>query len=376
MYQSFYGLRKDPFNITPDPAFLFLSPSHKEALGSVIYGVERRQGFIAITGEVGLGKTTILRAYLEKVNHEKIKVIYLFNTNVSFEELLKAVCRELDLEIESNSPFEMVTRLHQYLIDQYKSGRNVVLIIDEAQNMPVATLENLRMLSNLETTRDKLIQIVLIGQPELDEKLGLQELRQLRQRIAVRAAISPLTRSESISYMEHRLRRASTTRIQVFTPAAVALIARHAGGIPRIMNIVGGMALASGMMHRQRPIDAELVKEVIAEFGGKRKAPHFLRWGLVSSLIVLLLAGILWGGTPLRERLVSGVRYLTQEWEPGAAAFRPAPPDRMTTSSDSNGEAGADRGEAGSGISANSPPQSGSRISRKIEKPPEPADPR
>ncbi|MFZ0944684.1 MAG: AAA family ATPase, partial [Syntrophobacteraceae bacterium] len=169
----------------------------------MIYGIEERKGFIAITGEIGVGKTTILRSYLESADPEKLKVVYIFNAMLSFESLLKQIFNELGLvPAESAGVPELVNRLHRFLIEEYKNERNVVLIIDEVQNMPIETLENLRMLSNLETSKDKLVQIVMVGQPEFDRKLELEELRQLKQRVAIRCRIKPLTREESLAYIQ------------------------------------------------------------------------------------------------------------------------------------------------------------------------------
>ena len=222
MYLDFYRLKKNPFHITPDPEFLFLSSSHKEASASLIYGIEERKGFIAITGEIGVGKTTILRSYLESADPQKLKVVYIFNSMLPFESLLKQIFNELGLvAAEGDDVPEMVSHLHRFLIEEYKHDRNVALIIDEAQNMPVETLENLRMLSNLETSKDKLIQIVMVGQPEFERKLELQELRQLRQRIAIRCQIKPLNRDESLAYIQHRLMKGSYFHNQVFTKAAL-----------------------------------------------------------------------------------------------------------------------------------------------------------
>ncbi len=170
MYLSFFGLKKQPFHIAPDPEFLYLSPSHKEALEAIIQGVEQRKGFVAVTGAEGVGKTTVLRSYLEK-KKESLKIIYVFNAKIPFQGLLTTIYRELGLPVGSESVIKMVSRLHEFLIDEYKRGNTVVLVIDEAQNMPADTLESLRMMSRLETVTEKLLQIVLVGQPDFEREL-------------------------------------------------------------------------------------------------------------------------------------------------------------------------------------------------------------
>ena len=217
MYLDFYHLKREPFRITPDPEFLYLSPSHKEALAAIAYGVEQRKGIIAVTGEVGTGKTTILRYYLGKADPERLKAAHVFNPAVSFPVLLQTIFRELGIPFESGEASGMVDRFHRYLIEEYKKDNTVVLFIDEAQNVPVETLENLRMLSNLESSEDKLLQIVLCGQTELESLLDRNELRQLKSRIAVRATISPLSRKESLAYIRHRLSMSSRKESDIFT---------------------------------------------------------------------------------------------------------------------------------------------------------------
>ena len=184
MYEDFYQLEKAPFGITPDPDFLYLSPSHKEALASIVYAIEQRKGFVAVLGEVGLGKTTILRYYLARHDARRLTTAYVFNPNVTFKALLDTIYQELGIADKPDDVFGMVKRLHQVVIEEYHQGRNVVLIVDEAQNMPIETLEQLRVLSNLEAATDKLLQIVLVGQPEFADRLDLRELRQLKQRIS------------------------------------------------------------------------------------------------------------------------------------------------------------------------------------------------
>ncbi len=293
MYLDFYQLKKSPFHITPDPEFLFLSPSHKEALGAIIYGIEERKGFVAIIGEVGVGKTTILRAYLERSDPNQLKPIYILNPAITFPELLKTLYQEFDLEWSTDNLLEKVNQLYAVLLTEYQAGRTVVLVIDEAQNTPIETLESLRMLSNLETATDKLLQIILLGQPELEHKLNLHALRQLRQRIAIRAKISPLTPAESMAYIHHRLAKAIMTRSPVFTPGALKRIVKQARGIPRMINILCDNALIAGFGYQQKPVTAKIVEEVIADFEEKKPYP-FLRWQLVWGVGLMLAAGVFW----------------------------------------------------------------------------------
>lgn len=274
MYLDFYGFRAEPFHITPDPDFLYLSPSHKEALAAIIYGVQQRKGFITITGEIGLGKTTIVRSYLERYDRSRIKTVLVFNANVSFTGLLRVIYRELGLEPPDLDPYELVHHLHTILIKEYQDGWNVVLIIDEAQNMPVETLENLRMLSNLESTKDKLIQIILIGQPELENTLNLHQLRQLKQRIAIRTTIKPLTPQESLDYIRHRLSLVHSTPREVFTSGALELIIKEAQGIPRKINIICDNAFITGFGYGRKPVTEQIVREVIADLEGRTQIPR------------------------------------------------------------------------------------------------------
>jgi general secretion pathway protein A len=291
MYIDFYGFTKPPFRTTPDADFLFLSPSHKEALASIIYGVEQRKGFIAITGEVGVGKTTILRSYLETVEKDKHKTIYIFNPSVTFESLLTTILKGLGVEPVSNQATEMVSQLHELLIAEYRNRGAVVLVIDEAQNIPVETLEGIRMLSNLETSTEKLIQIVLVGQPELEALLDRHELRQVRERIAVRARILPLTKKESYAYIEHRLAHAGSHKRDIFSQDALDLIVGTAQGIPRRLNIHCDSALITGFGYQQPRISRKIVKEVIADFNGRTSVPLWpgkKALALVALLVVAL----------------------------------------------------------------------------------------
>ncbi len=290
MYLEYFKFDREPFHITPDPKFLFLSPSHKEALASIIYGIENRKGFVCILGEVGLGKTTIVRSYLELADRDEIRPIYVFNSKVTFKELLETIFQEWGLTARGDSVHAMLQQLYRELIGEYNTGRNVVLLIDEAQNVPLDTLESLRMLSNLETTKRKLIQVVLIGQPELKSKLDRPELRQLKQRIVVRTTLFPLTDKESREYIRHRLAHASSRPETVFTSGAVSRIVRHAQGIPRMINIIADNALIAGYGLQRRPVTRDVVDQVIRDFHGQAGSGQSF-WRPV--LAALCLTGVL-----------------------------------------------------------------------------------
>jgi general secretion pathway protein A len=292
MYLNYYGLKQEPFHITPDPAFLFLSNSHKQALASMMYAIEKKKGFAAITGAVGVGKTTILRSYLDRMDHEHLKLIYIFNPNIPFKSLVAVILQELGSKPATYDISDMVHQLHLVLIDEYSAGRDVIVIIDEAQNMPIETLENLRMLSNLETSTDKLIQIILIGQSEFDDILNKYELRQLKQRIAIRSIIAPLPPEESLAYIKHRLTKAGLREGQVysvFSKSALQLIIQQSKGIPRIINILCDNSLITGFGHQQYPITPKIVNEVISDFYGKQEHAYFFKWQHAALAALLLL---------------------------------------------------------------------------------------
>lgn len=306
MYLEFYGLRKALFQITPDPDFLFLSPSHKVALGAIIYGIEERQGFVVITGEVGLGKTTILRSYLERVDPHQLRTICIFNANVSFEGLLKTLYAEFDLEYRADDLFESVKQLHSMLIQEYDQGRNVALIIDEAQNMPIETLSNLLMLSNLETSTEKLLQIVLIGQPEFENTLNRPELRQLKQRLVIHEKIDALTLQESLAYIHHRLDKVKTHTEPIFHHKAEALLIKASRGTPRVLNTLCTNALIAGVGYQEKPVSARTVKQVTDNLLGTRSAStgsHPWRYLLIAFGIFLLCC-LLWL-SPIGEKIAT-----------------------------------------------------------------------
>jgi len=293
MYLNFFELKKEPFQITPDPSFLYLSHGHREALASIVYGVEKKKGFILIVGAVGVGKTTILRAYLEKTEKTKIKIIYIFDSNISYHNLLRHIFRELGIAPDSDEVCQLLNQLHKFLIDEYKGGKNIILLIDEAQNMPADTLENLRMLSNLETATEKLIQIVFSAQPEFEKTLNMDELRQLKQRIAVKAIIAPLSRKEGLLYINHRLKKASDKDTIIFTRRALQEIVRCSEGIPRVINVLCDNCLISAFGYGKRRVSLGVVREIVRDFGIRR--PYFVRWRfyLTGAVLATVIAGII-----------------------------------------------------------------------------------
>ena len=288
MYLDFYLLKKEHIHVTHDPEFLFLSPSHKAALTALFYGVEERQGFVALLGEMGLGKTTILRSYLERVDQSQLKPIHLIHPNLSFRELLHTLCQEYGLEGTTENIAETITRLHHVLIGEYQQGRNVALLVDEAQHMPRETLEQLLLLSNLETSTQKLLQIVLVGQPEFEAKLNAQALRQLKQRLVIRATIVPLTAEESRDYILYRLAKARLVDNPIFTRGALQAIITQAQGIPRVLNILCTNALIQGFVYGQPRISVKIAQEVIAEYTGKKPRQGWRPWVAVAGALALL----------------------------------------------------------------------------------------
>jgi type II secretory pathway predicted ATPase ExeA len=274
MYLNFYNLAKQPFNITPDPQFLYLSESHKQTLASMTHGIDERKGLIAITGGVGVGKTTIVRAYLQRVRTSDLKVIYLFYANMTFPYLVKTICQELELDLDANDPVDMVNGLGLALMDLRRRGKNVVVVIDEAQSMPVETLRNLTMFSSLDTAAEKLIQIVLVGQTELDELLEKHELRDLKQEIAVRTHIAPLTPQGSLAYIKHRLSMAGLSGDSIFKRKAIDVIIKAADGVPRMLNILCDNALIAGFGSRKNPVTASIAKKIVSDFASPGKLSH------------------------------------------------------------------------------------------------------
>lgn len=264
VYNQFYGFHETPFNLTPNPKFFFESPKHSEALNSLVYAIKERKGFVVITGEIGSGKTTICRTLLNKLD-SKTHTALITNTHLSGRDLLAVILEDLEVEYTPGSKARLLSQLNNYLISQLTRDNNVVLIIDEAQNLTPSVLEEVRMLSNLETESEKLIQIILMGQPELKKKLALPRLEQLRQRIAVYFHLEPLTKQETREYIWHRLKIASKSNKAYFTDAAIEMIYHYAHGIPRLINQICDSAFLTGFVIEVPLIDENIMEEVIAE---------------------------------------------------------------------------------------------------------------
>ncbi len=265
MYQRYYGLEEMPFNITPDPKFLYLSPTHQEALQHLLYGLQERKGFIVLVGEVGCGKTTLCRRLLNELDGSAWDTALILNPRINETEMLKAILRELDEQPESDSLHDLIVQMQSVLLDRIGQGREIVLIIDEAQNLSFDVLEQIRLLSNLETDKQKLLQIVLMGQPELKDILALPELRQLRQRILVHYELKPLTRDDVAHYITHRLTLAGSRGRPHFTGWAIRRIHRYADGIPRIVNNVCDKALLSAYIRESDVVNYWDVRRAIKD---------------------------------------------------------------------------------------------------------------
>jgi general secretion pathway protein A len=267
VYLTYYQLREPPFNITPDPRFMFFSPKHQEAYNHLLFGIRERKGFIELTGEVGAGKTTVCRKLLDDVG-PTCKTALILNPCLSLNQMLRAIVTELHLGLRKTDRLSCLAALNEFVLDQAGRGHDVVLIIDEAQNLSNALLEQIRLLSNLETHDRKLLQIVLMGQPELRAKLASPELRQLRQRITVRYHLQPLNIEETAAYVCHRLSRAGANGKPRFDGSAILQIHNYSGGVPRLINAVCDKTLLAGFVHRADILDEQLVKLAVDELQG------------------------------------------------------------------------------------------------------------
>jgi len=313
MYERFFGLNEKPFSITPDPRYLYLTKRHAEALAHLLYGVTESGGFVQLTGEVGTGKTTLVRSLLEKIPKD-VEVALVLNPRLSPNEFLHAICDEVGANTpDSASPKQMVDSLNQHLLDAHSRGSRVVLIVDEAQNLSVEVLEQIRLLTNLETAKQKLLQIILIGQPELRDLLGRNDLRQLAQRITGRYHLDPLHRDESAAYVRHRLQVAGASG-DIMSASAIRELHRISGGVPRTINVIGDRAMLGAYTREQRSVTAGLVREAASEVFGYKIRP---RWMPLLSGAMVLAAALFIG---------AGIWQGLELWR----ASRPAPAAQQT----------------------------------------------
>lgn len=266
MYKKFYGLRDNPFNVNPDPRYWFLTDSAQEALACLTYGIQRRRGFILLTGEVGTGKTTLLNKLLGWLRQYRVATSYIFNPGLDAEQFLDYVVADFGLSCESRQKGRMLQSLNRWLLERYRMRGTAVLIVDEAQNLSSEVLEEIRLLTNLETSTEKLLQIVLSGQSELEAKLNRPELRQLRQRITLRCKTSPLTLDETRQYVLTRLRIAGSNGQAIFAPEGIEAAYIYSRGVPRVINLLCEHGLIGGFAKQQKPIQAELIHEAAREF--------------------------------------------------------------------------------------------------------------
>jgi general secretion pathway protein A len=324
MYAAYFGLKQDPFSIAPDPHFLFLSERHREALAHLLFGVRGGGGFVLLTGDIGTGKTTVCRRFLEEAPEHAV-LAYIFNPRLSVIELLRTVCDEFHVEVRHSGAGDATVKdhldpLNDFLLQQHAAGRHAVLIIDEAQNLDADVLEQLRLLTNLETHQRKLLQIVLIGQPELRGQLARPELEQLAQRVIARFHLGPLEPMETRLYIEHRLSMAGRSAALPFTGHAIKRIHVLSGGVPRRINLLCGRALLGAYAKGRTSVDLQVVEQAAREvFDSPRPGSRPARWRAVTWALAGGLAGV---------ALSAGIAWNRGLWRPAAppvAAFPSAP---------------------------------------------------
>jgi general secretion pathway protein A len=266
MYKKFFGLRENPFNVNPDPRYLFLTQHTQEAMACLTYGIQCRRGFILLTGEVGTGKTTLLNKLLGWLHRQRVATSFVFNSILDPAQFFDYMLADFGLNIDSRNKSQMLLRLNKWLLERYLVGGTAVLIVDEAQNLSPEVLEEIRLLTNLETSTDKLLQIILSGQPELEKKLARPELRQLRQRITLRCQTEPLTLGETRQYINTRLRVAGANGLPIFAPESVEAVHHYSEGIPRVINLLCEHGLVGAFAEQKNPVPAEIIHDVAREF--------------------------------------------------------------------------------------------------------------
>lgn len=325
MYTTYFGLREMPFSITPDPAYLYMSPRHQEALGHLLYGTGQYGGFVQLTGEVGTGKTTVVRALLAR-KLDSVDVAVVLNPRQNEEEFVASICDELHVKYPKEPTLKtLVDALNAHLLEAHAQGRRTVVVIDEAQNLKPEVLEQVRLLTNLETDKEKLLRIMLVGQPELAGLLARPDLRQLAQRITARYHLTPLERHEAAEYIGHRLRVAGGDP-NLFNARAIGAVHAQARGIPRLINILCDRALLGAYATGQRQVTPEVVQRAAREVGGVPEAPAGRRFAWADAALVALIVGIgaWWFWREMRsEPAAAPARAVAQ----GTAAVPPAEPE-------------------------------------------------
>jgi general secretion pathway protein A len=335
MYLTFFGLNEKPFAITPDPRYLYLSERHAEALAHLLYGINEAGGFVQLTGEVGTGKTTIVRSLLAQTP-KNAEIALILNPRMTAPEFLLTICEELGIGVQNSAPGslkDLVDILSYYLLHAHAAGKRVVLVVDEAQNLSPDVLEQVRLLTNLETNTQKLLQIILIGQPELRELLARNELRQLAQRITGRYHLNPLSRDETSAYVRHRLRVAGATT-DILAPVALNEVFRLSQGVPRVINVICDRALLGAYSLDRHRVTTTLVRNAAAEVFGRRFTPHWLPWALTAGIAALLIVATValwslqpWSTPPGAARLPPGdAAVAAAAAAPARVVTRPAPP--------------------------------------------------
>ncbi|HYB69184.1 MAG TPA: AAA family ATPase [Candidatus Bathyarchaeia archaeon] len=315
IYLNFYGLERDPFGVTPDPEFLFMTPGHREALAQLLYGIQERKGFMLVTAEVGMGKTTLLQTLRRELD-STTAVAYVSNSMLPFQGILEYMMEEFELEKPGESHAQRLVALQNFLLERHRTGQNTVLILDEAQNLYPQTLEQIRLLSNFETTKEKILQIILVGQPELLSRLEMPELRQLRQRIGMICSIPPMTRAGTRNYIRTRLRLAGARDLGLFEEEALQRISDYSDGIPRVVNTVCDHCLLIGYADQTRRIDTDIVEQAIDYLeAGRRPRPRpvvrpRVRPGTVRSRAASRASSMRWGLLGVSAAFVAGVGAL------------------------------------------------------------------
>src|SRR5205809_1060271 len=266
MYKEFFGLRANPFNVNPDPRYLFLTRHTEEALACLTYGIQSRKGFVLLTGEVGTGKTTLINKLLEWLRAQQVPTAFIFNSRMNVPQFLDYMMADFGIPCDTRSKSQILMRLYNWLLERYRSGETAVLIVDEAQNLGDEVLEEIRMLTNLETFTEKLLQIVLVGQTELEQKLKQPNLRQLRQRLTLRSKTHPLTLEETRAYIQQRLRIAGANGQPIFDGESLASIHRYSSGIPRVVNLICEHCLVSAFVDQQKVVGPSVVDNVARDF--------------------------------------------------------------------------------------------------------------